>query len=148
MLRLLLIAATGFLWSCSVATRSDTLIDAVMIADADEVQRLIAARAPLEQANHKGETPLIIAAKTDQFRIAESLLAAGANPFAVSQFGWTTGYAAQTSRLVRGPEFEAKARVEAQLKARGYPVPGPDKPEIKEMVAAGNWPPRDWAAQR
>lgn len=148
MLKMLLVLAAGLLGSCSVATKSDSLIEAVMIADPGEVERLIAAGAPLEQANHKGETPLIIAAKTDQFRIAETLLRAGANPFAVSQFGWTAGYAAQTSRLVRGPEFEAKARVAAELEARGYPVPGPDKPEIKQLVAEGKWPPAEWGAPR
>ena len=122
--------------------KSENLVEAVMMEDSSGVERLIAEGAILEEADKKGQTPLIIAAKTDQFTIAEKLLEAGANPFAVSQFGWTAGYAVQTSKLQRGPEFEARERVTVLLEQRGYSMPGPDKPDIKQMVAEGNWPPR------
>ncbi len=122
--------------------KSENLVDAVMMEDSSRVEQLIAEGAPLEEADHKGQTALIIAAKTDQFEIAELLLNAGADPFAVSQFGWTAGYAVQTSKLQRGPEFDARERVARLLEERGYPVPGPDKPDIKKMVASGNWPPQ------
>jgi uncharacterized protein len=127
-----------------MATKYDSLVDAVMNEDRAQVEALIDRGAPLEEKDHRGQTPLVIAAVTDQFRIAEILLQAGADPFAVDKFGWTAGYAAQTSALARGPEFEAKARFEAMLTQRGYPMPGPDKPEIKQMVADGNWPPAEW----
>jgi len=123
-------------------TKRENLVDAVRYQQIEEVERLIAEGAPLEQTDHKGQTALIIAAKSDQFLIAERLLAAGASPFAVSQFGWTAGYATATSRVIGGPEFEAKERVTAMLEERGYPMPGPDKPDIKRMVNEGNWPPR------
>lgn len=129
-------------------SQADTLIDAVMERDRPRVGELIAAGAQLEAVDLEGQTALVLAAKTDQFTIAEDLLKAGANPFAASQFGWTAGYAVQTSRIARGPEFEARARVAALLEQRGYPVPGPDKPEIKQMVAEGNWPPREWGVRR
>ncbi|MEM8725163.1 MAG: ankyrin repeat domain-containing protein [Pseudomonadota bacterium] len=127
-----------------MATRTGSLIDAVRFEDGALVDELIESGAALEEVDIKGQTPLIIAAKTDQFEIAERLLEAGADPFAVSQFGWTAGYATATSRLQRGPEFEAKARVTAMLEERGYPMPGPDKPDIKRSVAEGKWPPRNF----
>lgn len=131
-----------------MATRSESLVDAVMNESDSRVAALIEQGAPLEETDHKGQTALIIAAKTDQFRIAEDLLAAGANPFAASTFGWTAGYAAQTSQLQRGPEFEALQRFTAALVQRGYPMPGPDKAEIKSMVQEGTWPPPEWLDAR
>mgnify|MGYP001135585312 CR=1 FL=1 len=144
MRRLMQIAMIAIsLGGCGHIRACETYIDAVMVGDRNCVLQLIAQNRPLEEANHKGETALILAAITDQFRIAEDLLAAGADPFAVSQFGWTAGYAAQTSALMRGPEFDAKARFEFMLSERGYPVPGPDKADIKRLVADGKWPPAD-----
>lgn len=127
-----------------MATKTDSLVNAVMNEDVSRVEALIAQGAPLEESDHRGQTPLVIAAVSDQFEIAERLLQAGADPFAVDKFGWTAGYAIQTSKLQRGPEFDAMQRVSVQLIERGYPVPGPDKPEIKRMVAEGNWPPVEW----
>ena len=124
--------------------KTDSLIEAVRFEDADQVEALIRSGAPLEEKDKKGQTPLILAAKTDQYEIAERLLGAGANVFAVSDFGWTAGYAAQTSNLAGGPEFDALQRFKVQLEQRGYPVPGPDKPDIKRMAEEGNWPPREW----
>lgn len=123
-------------------TKRETLIEAVMFQDSEQLDALIADGAPLEATDHKGQTALIIAAKTDQFVFAEKLLAAGADPFAVSEFGWTAGYAVQTSRLTGGEELEAKERVSQMLEERGYAMPGPDKPDIKKMVEAGKWPPQ------
>lgn len=142
MLKAILLAAAGILGSCTMATKSDNLVDAVMHGDVGHVDQLIENGASLEETDHKGQTALILAAKTDQFTIAEKLLLAGADPFAVSQFGWTAGYATATSKLQRGPEFEARERFTELLEQRGYPMPGPDKPDIKRMVAEGKWPPR------
>lgn len=129
-------------------TETETLIDAVMERDKGQVADLIRQGAPLEETDIEGQTALILAATTDQFEIAEILLDAGADPFAVSQFGWTAGYATQISKLQRGPEFEAMQRVTQKLEARGYPMPGPEKAQIKAMVGEGNWPPAEWNVKR
>ena len=124
-----------------------TLLDAVMDQNKRQVKRLIKKGADLEVTSLKDKTPLILAAVTDQFRIANILLDAGANPFAVSMFGWTAGYAAQTSRLARGPEYKALQIFKDKLRHKNYPVPGPEKDEIEAMVAEGNWPPKNWDIQ-
>lgn len=121
-----------------------TIIDAVMQRNPELVASLIDQGTNLEMSNHKGETPLILAGMTDQFRIAETLLEGGANPFAASRIGWTIGFAAEASRLRSGPDYEAKLRVEEILKSRGYPIPGPSNLQIRKMLADGNWPPAEW----
>lgn len=125
-----------------MVSKSDSLVDAVLNEDGGQVATLIEQGAPLEEEDHRGQTALVLAAATDQFRIAEQLIEAGADPFAADDFGWTAGYAAQTSNLQRGPEFEAKQRVKALLEARGFPFPSPDTDQVKTMVAEGKWPPR------
>lgn len=141
-MRFLIAPLLSFITRGSATPAEATLYDAVMHQSSRLVTKLIKAGADLEAADHKGQTALIFAATTDQFRIANKLLDAGANPFAVSDFGWTAGYAAQTSRLIRGPEFKALQVFKEKMRDCGYPLPGPDKPEIKEMVKQGKWPPK------
>lgn len=145
MLRVAIVGVMSLLGSCMNSDQPETLIEAVYERDKARVIELASSGAALEERDLEGQTPLVLAASTDQFEIAEVLLDAGADPFAASQFGWTAGYAAQTTNLQRGPEFEAMQRVSQRLRARGYPVPGPDKQEIKQMVAEGNWPPAEWS---
>lgn len=121
---------------------SETLIEAVMNTDDARVRQLVESGANLEQVDRKQQTALILAAKTDQFRMAEYLIGKGANILAASKFGWTVGYAAQTSRLVRGPEAEARDRVLEQLKQRGFPFPAADPSTVKALLAENRWPAR------
>ncbi|RIV85690.1 ankyrin repeat domain-containing protein [Aurantiacibacter zhengii] len=121
-----------------------SLIKAVEMQDREQVATLASTGADLEQRNDVGQTPLVLASKTDQFVIAEILLDAGADPFAADMFGWTAGYAVQTTRLTGGKEFEARERVREKLKAHGYRIPGPNSNEIMELVDMGNWPPARW----
>lgn len=120
----------------------DTVLKAVMDESERRVQALIAARASLEERDNRGQTPLILAAQTDQFQIAEDLILGGADIFATSRSGWTVGYAAQTSRLAAGPDAQARDRVLAILQQRRFPLPAPHPLEVAQMVKDGAWPPR------
>jgi ankyrin repeat protein len=123
-------------------SRPAGLIEAVMQEDEARVRQLVAAGANLEDQDGDEQTPLLIAAKTDQFIIAEFLLDAGASIWAKSDFGWTVGFAAQSSNLARGAENEARLRVLAKLKARGFPFPAEHPTLIEAKAAKGEWPPR------
>lgn len=127
---------------CMTQYKTNGLVEAVMIEDADRVRQLIAAGASLEDQDGDEQTPLLIAAKTDQFVIAEMLLDAGANIWAKSDFGWTVGYAAQTSKLTSGAENEARLRLLEKLKAKGFPFPAEHPTVIEAKAAKGEWPPR------
>ena len=122
-------------------SHAGTLVDAVMNGNKSEARRLIKSGVFLDETNRKDETPLILAAKTDQFVIAEMLLDAGADIFKASKFGWTVGYAAETSRLSRGEEYEARLRVIEKLKARNYPFPAIHPAAMQDKIANGQWPP-------
>ena len=119
-----------------------SLVQATMDQSESRVRALVAAGADLNEADRKQQTALLIAAKTDQFEIAEILIDAGANVMAASRFGWTVGYAAETSRIAGGPDAEARLRVLAKLRAEGFPFPSPHPDQVKAMLAAGTWPPR------
>ncbi|HQS97474.1 MAG TPA: hypothetical protein PK823_13375 [Novosphingobium sp.] len=131
-------ALTG---GCGMHGSSENLIEAVMNMDENRVRQLVESGAPIDQTDRKLQTPLILAAKTDQFRIAEYLIGKGANVLAASKFGWTVGYAAQNSMLQRGPEAEARDRVLEQLRQRGYPFPAAEPAVVKVMLAEKRWPP-------
>lgn len=119
---------------------SRSLVSAVMSESSLSVRVLLLTGADTEEKNHKAMTPLLIAGLTDQYRLAELLIQSGANIFAVSKFGWNLGYMIQSSRLIRGPEFEARERVAKLLQERGFPHPAPDLKQTLELVAQNKWP--------
>lgn len=119
------------------------LLGAVMHRERARVAELISQRVPLDPRNEERDTPLTLATVSDQFIIAEMLMDAGADIFAHNMFGWTAGFAAQTSRLEPGTaEGDARQRVIAKLQARGFPWPAPDPDTVQALGATGGWPPR------
>ncbi len=122
--------------------KTQGLVEAVMHEDEPRVRQLITAHANLEEQDGDEQTPLLIAAISDQYIIAEMLLDAGASIWAKSDFGWTVGYAAQSSKLTGGAENQARLRVIEKLKARGFPFPAEHPTVIEAKAAKGLWPPR------
>jgi hypothetical protein len=121
---------------------SGGLVQATMDESEARVRLLVSQGANLEEADHKQQTALLIATMTDQFEIAEVLIDAGANVWTASMFGWTPGYAAQTSRIAGGPDAEARQRVIAKLQAKGFPFPAPTPEQVEAAMEKGQWPPR------
>jgi uncharacterized protein len=116
---------------------------AVAHRDPDGVRRLLARDAPTEERNEIGATPLIEAASTDQFVIAEMLIAHGANIWAQDRFGVTAPYVTSNSRLPETtPEGAARMRVIAAFRERGFPWPPPSAEAVQDMMSSGQWPPR------
>lgn len=142
------IASIMLAGGCSMATPSNSLIAAVYNRDEARVRQLVAAGAPLEERKSDRSTPLLLAAETDQFEIAEVLIDAGADIWATSEFGDSVGWAAEHSRLAGGPDAEARERVLAKLRARGFPFPAEHRSVVLRKVQAGEWPPQAAAAGR
>lgn len=118
------------------------LQDAVNERSASAVERLIAVGADLEERDARGATPLINACGTDQFRIAEMLLKAGANIYATDDYDMTAGRMLWISRVSpSSPEGAARARVLKSMEARGFPFPAPNRDVVAAAKRAGNWPP-------
>ncbi|HMP57661.1 MAG TPA: ankyrin repeat domain-containing protein, partial [Novosphingobium sp.] len=94
------------------------------------------------ERNQIDATPLISACSSGQFRIAESLIAAGADVFAHDRFGMTAGLLAWNSRVAeKSVEGAARERVIAQMRAQGFPFPPPSAEDVREALARGAWPP-------
>ena len=120
------------------------MLAAVMHSKPDEVRRLAAQGIGLDERDPANKpTPMIVAAQTLQWQMAEVLLDHGADIWAHDEFGITAAQVAETSRVIPGSdEDQARLRVIAKLKARGYPFPPPNSDEILELVKDGRWPPQ------
>jgi Ankyrin repeats (3 copies) len=127
---------------CRMPTPSPSLMTAVYDGDRRRVRELIASGANLEERESDGSTPLLLAVESNQFEIAEALIDAGANIWVTSDFGNSVGWAAEKSRLISGPDADARQRVLVQLRDRGFPFPAQHSSIVLKKVQAGEWPPR------
>ena len=119
------------------------MLGAVMHAKTDEVRRLADQGVGLNERYYtNNDTPMIFAAGSNQWTVVEILIDHGADIWAYNQFGITAAQRTETSRVIPGSdEDQARLRVIAKLKARGYPFPPPKSDEVLEMVKEGRWPP-------
>jgi ankyrin repeat protein len=131
----------------SMSKSSSSLIDAVYDRDQRRVRELIASGANLEERKSDRSTPLLLAAETDQFEIADALIDAGADIWATSEFGDSVGWATEKSKLVRGADADARHRVLTKLRAQGFPFPAQYRSTLLRQIQAGEWPPKAAAAK-
>ena len=118
------------------------IFEAIEDRNHDRVARLIASGVNVEARGFGQRTPILKAAMTHSWTIAEMLLAAGADPMVPDEFGITLPAVAARSRLKpESDEGQALARVWAILAERGLIglVFPPD--QVRTMVAEGRWPP-------
>lgn len=73
--------------TASSRNRETVIYDAIMNSRVENVKLLIAAGANLNHTNNIGQTPVFLAANTNQYDIAWVLLQAGANPKIKNRWG-------------------------------------------------------------
>lgn len=119
------------------------MLSAVMHDGPEEVRRLAEQHIGLDEREPADQsTPMIFAAKTDQWPVVEILIDHGADIWAHNQFGITAAQRTLTSRILPGSaEDQARLRVIDKLKARGYPFPPPGRAEVLALDGRGEWPP-------
>ena len=118
-----------------------TLIDAVRYRDLTLVEKLIQQDVDLEQRDHRGSTPLRIAAGSDQFVIAEKLIEAGADPFTMDSLYITAAGGVENSSLTPdSPDGAARVRLLEVFKEKGITFPVPSPQEMPQALEDGRWP--------
>jgi len=118
------------------------IFEAIEDRDRERVAGLIASGANIEARGYAQGTPILKAALTHNWAMAEMLLEAGADPMVPDEFGITLPAVAARSRLKpESDEGQALARVRAILADRGLIglVFPPD--QVRAMMAEGRWPP-------
>lgn len=110
--------------------------------DPGRVQALIDAGADIEAKGFASGTPILLAAVSSNWRIAELLLAAGADPLIADTTGMTVLWLAAHSRLrPETEEGQALDRVRKVLNDRGIIGIVIPPREVAKMKAEGRWPP-------
>ena len=118
-----------------------TLNEAVMHSDREAVARMIAEGHFVDKRDHRGTTPFGLAAATDQHIIAEMLLDAGADPFAMDSFFITAAGDIIDSRM--SPETQkgqARLRIIEKMRAVGVPIEVTSPKEFPQAFEDGRWP--------
>ncbi len=123
--------------------KMDPVILAVVERDHDALDRALAQGGNPNAKDDRGETALLVASSSDQYRMSLRLLHAGADIWAADDLGLTpAGYAINQIRLLPGtPEELARLQFIEELKAAGYPWPPPKPEQVEAMVAQHQWPP-------
>lgn len=121
---------------------SRPLDNAIEIGSAGAVRLLLDHGARLDERDLTGATPLQTALDTHRFAIAELLIQRGADPWAADNSGGTLGWSVSRPSLAQTAEDNAAhARLAARLPAMGWPSPAPAPIAVRELIAAGKWPP-------
>jgi uncharacterized protein len=112
------------------------------VADPAAAKLLIAFGARIDRVDATGSTALQDAVDMDAMRVAEVLVEAGANPWAVGAGGALPAYGIGEPLRLTSPDDEAaRMRLEAKLRAAGTPWPAPNPGAVKAAIREGRWPP-------
>lgn len=115
---------------------------AARVADPAAARLLLAHEARVDRLDPTGSGPLQDAVDMDSMQVAEVLVEAGANPWAVGAGGALPAYGiAQPLKLTSPDEEAARGRLAAKLRASGAPWPPPSPAEVKAAIREQRWPP-------
>lgn len=115
---------------------------AARVADPEAATLLIAHKAQLDRVDATGSTVLQDAVDMDSMQVAEALIEAGANPWAVGAGGALPAYGIGQPLALGSPAEEAaRRRLEAKLRAAATTWPAPSPVEVKAAIRDGRWPP-------
>jgi len=118
------------------------LAERIVKRDLEGVKKALEAGAKPDERDERENPAILLAAITDQYRIANLLLDAGADIYATDKFGLSAGSLAEDSRLLPDSiEGHAHSEFVAKLKAKGHPWPPPGPKKVRELKAENNWPP-------
>ncbi len=119
------------------------LVERIAKGDLAGLEAALAAGANPNEKDDRGNPALVLAAATDQYRMANLLLDKGADTYATDDFGLLAGTLASQSRVqTESVEGKALAVFVASLKARGHPWPPPGPKEVQRLKGEAKWPPR------
>jgi len=119
------------------------IFEAIEDSDQARARRLITAGANIEARGYGQGTPILKAALTDNWIIAEMLLEAGADPMVPDEFGLIfTRVASRANLKSESDEGQALTRIRAILTERGLISLVFTPEEVRTMVEAGEWPPK------
>ena len=115
--------------------------EAIYASDRQAVARMIAEGRPVDERDYRGDTPFGLATATDQHIIAEMLLDAGADPFAMDSLYSPAASGVYYSNMSPDvPKGQARLRVLKKLEAAGVPLPPPRPKEFPQAFEDGRWP--------
>lgn len=110
--------------------------------DAAGVTALLDAGADIEAAGYHGATPMLSAAVVDDWIMVAMLIQRGANPQAVDRRGFTLPWLTAQAKVAQGSPTEvALNAVRKYLNDRALLEAIHDPAQVREMLAAGTWPP-------
>lgn len=115
---------------------------AIALNSSGAVRLLLDHGANVNFAGRLGDRPLHAAIDMERYRLAELLLDRGADPWAIDAGGASLGHAvAQPLTRPDAAEDQARQRLQAKVRALGWPDPAPTHREIRALALQGAWPP-------
>lgn len=116
--------------------------EAIMRSSIGGVRMLLDFRADPDAMESTGKRPLHIALDTERFRIAELLLARGADPWAIDIGGANLATSAYTPMMTAdAEEAQAQRRLQQRLRDLRWPDPAPTPAQVRRLALDGAWPP-------
>jgi ankyrin repeat protein len=107
------------------------------------IDELLRHSARIDEPNSIGFTAALIASDTERWLTVNYLLDRGAKLSQWSPAGYTLGESAQISNLLSShPEGRARDQFISRWRAGGLPWPAPNNDQVKTMLDAGAWPPK------